>query len=240
MISEFFNFYFYKSLENTNDKIKEISFLENAKSHLALYSVLQKKGRGRKNRIWLSEKGDLTCSFLIKSSMNPEDLGKINLFVVSTLISIFKKIGIEKIEFKWPNDIFVKKKKIAGVLIETNIYKGQINKIIIGIGINFVSKNTHEKINCISLSDLRSSYDAISLFFLISESFYNLINSFKKINFKSLSKDLSKVFINKNSLVTISLGKKIITGRFKEINSTGQLLLIDQNKMLKLNYGEIV
>ncbi len=240
MISEFFNFYFYKSLENTNDKIKELSSLENAKSHLALYSCLQKKGRGRKNRIWLSEKGDLTCSFLIKNSMNPEDIGKINLFVVSSLISIFKKIGIKKIEFKWPNDIFVKKKKIAGVLIETNVYKGQINKIIIGIGINFVSKNTDRKINCISLSDLRSSHDAISLFFLISESFYNLINSFKKINFKSLSKDLSKVFINKNSLVTINLGKKIITGRFKEINSTGQLLLIDQNRMLKLNYGEII
>ena len=78
------------------------------------------------------------------------------------------------------------------------------------------------------------------MLFLISESFYNLINSFKKINFKSLSKDLSKVFINKNSLITINLGKKIITGRFKEINSTGQLLLIDQNGMLKLNYGEII
>ena len=103
-----------------------------------------------------------------------------------------------------------------------------------------MSKKTDQKINCISLFDLRSSHDAISLFFLISESFYNLINSFKKINFKYLSKDLSKVFINKNSLVTINLGKKIITGRFKEINSTGQLLLIDQNRILKLNYGEII
>ena len=155
MKKEYFDFYFYKSLDNTNDKIKELSLSQKSKSHLALFSKEQNNGRGRKNRLWISEKGDLTCSFLIKNKLNPKDIGKINLIVVHSLINIFKKIGIKNLEFKWPNDIFIKKKKIAGVLIETNINKGQINKLIIGIGINVVSKDLSLDINCISLSDLK-------------------------------------------------------------------------------------
>ena len=56
-------------------------------------------------------------------------------------MNILKNLGIKNVEFKWPNDIFIKKKKVAGILIETNVYRGKINKFIIGIGINIVKKH---------------------------------------------------------------------------------------------------
>ncbi len=240
MKKEYFDFYFYKSLDNTNDKIKELSLSQKSKSHLALFSKEQNNGRGRKNRLWISEKGDLTCSFLIKNKLNPKDIGKINLIVVHSLINIFKKIGIKNLEFKWPNDIFIKKKKIAGVLIETNINKGQINKLIIGIGINVVSKDLSLKINCISLSDLKKKIDALSFFFLISRKFYNFSKNLKIINFNHLSMDLSKIFFNRKVPININLGNNSICGMFKKIDSSGQLILLSENKTMKLNYGEII
>ena len=63
----FFDLYFFKNIENSNDKIKEV-FKKNDNSRLALFCVNQKKGRGRKGRIWKSKVGDLTCSILMEGS----------------------------------------------------------------------------------------------------------------------------------------------------------------------------
>ena len=95
MVKKYFDYYFYRSLENTNDKIKDLSVTENKKSNLALFSYEQKKGRGRKNRLWISEKGDLTCSFLIKKKIKIKDLGKINLFIVSIIMNILKILELK-------------------------------------------------------------------------------------------------------------------------------------------------
>ena len=240
MVKKYFDYYCYRSLENTNDKIKVLSVTENKKSNLALFSYEQKKGRGRKNRLWISEKGDLTCSFLIKKSIKIKDLGKINLFIVSMLMNILKNLGIKNIEFKWPNDIFIKKKKVAGILIETNINRGKINKFIIGIGINIVKKTFKKNIQNISLSELKINLDAINFFFLISKKLSDFTTNKNKINYENLSQSLSKVFFKKTSIIKINLGKEFLNAKFKKIDSSGQLVLTNDDKDFKLNYGEII
>ena len=59
----FFDLYFFKNIENSNDKVKEV-LKKNDSSRLALFCINQKKGRGRKGRVWKSKVGDLTCSIL--------------------------------------------------------------------------------------------------------------------------------------------------------------------------------
>ena len=148
-----FNYYIYKALDNTNDELKKVGKKIKDKN-IALFCVNQKNGRGRQKRLWFSKEGDLTCSFLINKKIKINDIGKINIFIVSALIDIFKNIGIrERVEFKWPNDIFVKKKKIGGVLIETVLSKKFIEQFVIGIGINHVKKSLDNKYSCISLKD---------------------------------------------------------------------------------------
>ena len=66
---KFYDLYFFKNLENSNDKIKELG-KNNNNSSLALFCTHQKNGRGRKGRIWKSKKGDLTCSILIKKKLD--------------------------------------------------------------------------------------------------------------------------------------------------------------------------
>ena len=240
MVKKYFDYYFYRSLENTNDKIKDLSVTENKKSNLALFSHEQKKGRGRKNRLWISEKGDLTCSFLIRKSIKIKDLGKINLFIVSIIMNILKNLGIKNIEFKWPNDIFIKKKKVAGILIETTVNGGKINKFIIGIGINIVKKTFKQNIQNISLSELKINLDAINFFFLISKKLSDFTTNMNKINYENLSQTLSKVFFKKTSIIKINLGKEFLNAKFKKIDSSGQLVLTNDDKDFKLNYGEII
>ena len=110
MDNGFFDLYFFKNIENSNDKIKEV-FKKNDNPRLALFCINQKKGRGRKGRVWKSKVGDLTCSILIKKKLDISEMGRINIIIVSIIINIFEDLGLNKVKFKWPNDIFINKKK---------------------------------------------------------------------------------------------------------------------------------
>ena len=61
MFLSFFEHYFYKSLDNTNDKVKKLNMLK--KRNIGVFTGFQRKGRGRKQREWESSIGDLACSF---------------------------------------------------------------------------------------------------------------------------------------------------------------------------------
>ena len=102
----------------------------------------QKGGRGQRNNNWLSEKGkNLTFSFLLEPNI---ELSNQFLLHIITSISIFKtllEINIKNISIKWPNDIYVNDKKIAGILIENLVYRKFIHKSVIGVGLNINQTN---------------------------------------------------------------------------------------------------
>ena len=239
MVKKFFDLYFFRTLANTNDKIKEIQKFNN-NSYLALYCENQKNGRGRKGRIWESKKGDLTCSFLIKKKLNIKQIGRINLIIVSILIDIFRNLGFSHVKFKWPNDILINTKKISGILLETNVSDNSITQFTIGIGINMHSKLKKKKYSAISLNELGIKIDPVHIFFLIINNLYYYIDNFSNIQFNLLSKKLSRYFFEKNSSIDVLTAKHINKGIFKKINSLGELYLENDSELLKISYGEII
>ncbi len=239
MVKKFFDFYFFRTLANTNDKIREIEKF-NKESHLALFCENQKNGRGRKGRIWESKKGDLTCSFLIKKKFNLRQLGRINLILVSILIDIFKNLGFDQVKFKWPNDILINTRKISGILIETNISESSVNLITIGVGININSNFKNKNYSAISLNELGVKVDPLYIFYLIVGNLYNYIDNFSNNQFNLLSKKLSRYFFDKNSSIKVIVGNQINEGVFKKINSLGELFLENNSRLLKISYGEII
>ena len=77
---------------------------------------------------------------MINKDFEVNEIGKINIWFSLTLLSLLKKKFPKKqFKIKWPNDIYLEEKKLAGILIETNIQKNKIRNLIIGLGINFVS-----------------------------------------------------------------------------------------------------
>ncbi len=241
MCKDYFDFHFFNSLENTNDKIRKISLdLKKENNHLALFCSYQKKGRGRKNRVWNSSKGDLTCSFLIKKRLNISQTGKINLFITYSLINILRKIGIKNVQFKWPNDIFVEDKKIAGILIESSIYNNYINQYIIGIGLNLIKKTMDTNYEYTSLNQLGKKFEPLKLFFLIVDSMYYYLGNFLRIDFNILSQNISKIFYEKIKPIKINLGKKNIIGKFEKITPSGEIILKDRSEVKTIGYGEII
>ncbi|MEE2694775.1 MAG: biotin--[acetyl-CoA-carboxylase] ligase [Pseudomonadota bacterium] len=241
MKKQFFDYHFFKSLENTNDEIKKINLIRGKNNNLALFSKIQSKGRGRSSKKWISHKGDLTCSFLINKELEIKEVGRVNLIVAISIIEIFKNIGLkEEINFKWPNDIFIRKKKIAGVLIETNILKNKIQNLTIGIGVNFISKSIDGKYPPISISNLKLRIDPINFFFMISNNLSLYFNDYERLDFQKLSLVLSRYFLYSKRLVKIKKAGNHIQGNFVRINSYGKLILKNNSEKYEINYGELL
>ena len=222
-----FNYYFFKEVINTNDKIKKINLNENPeKLNLALFSEKQSKGRGRGSNVWISSKGDLTSSFLFNRKFNVKELGQINLSIVFIVLMIFKaKYKNVDFKFKWPNDIFVNGKKIAGILIETNVVKKSILFILIGIGINFIT-SPKLKYSTTSISKFSSMLDPLS-FFKLSEEMAKTLSDFDKIDFRKLSEIVSRSIFSSNGIVKVKQNRNIFLGKFIKIDELGTIVIED-------------
>ena len=165
-----FRFKKVKSTNNTAIRIIRNSKLENG----MIISELQSDGRGQYGRRWISEKGNLFVSlFYVQNNLylTLKQLTKINSFLVKKLLAKYYK---KKIDFKKPNDLLIKKKKICGILQET-IDKLDKKYLIVGIGINLIK------------SPSINNYPTTNLYDLIK----------KKISKKKVEMDLKQIFENK-------------------------------------------
>ena len=112
---------------------------------------VQTQGKGQRGNVWLSESGkNLLSSFVFK----PDNLSVENQIALTwatslSLLETLRKFNIEAL-IKWPNDIFVGGKKIAGILIENQLQGSKISCSIIGVGLN-INQTFFEDLNATSL-----------------------------------------------------------------------------------------
>ena len=133
----------FKKVKSTNNTAIRIIKKSNHKYGMVT-SDFQTMGKGQYGRKWISHKGNLFVSFFhefknIRLSLS--SLTKINCLLVKKLLTNYYK---KSIEFKKPNDLLIKKKKICGILQETiSILDNKF--LIVGIGINIIKnpKNTN-------------------------------------------------------------------------------------------------
>ncbi|ASS48042.1 MAG: biotin--[acetyl-CoA-carboxylase] ligase [Candidatus Fluviicola riflensis] len=98
----------------------------------------QTAGRGQRGSLWHSASGkQFTCSvYTATAFLSVERYWYLNLAVALAVRETIQAFILEKAVIKWPNDILVNDKKIAGILIETQWNSGNIMGAIIGVGIN--------------------------------------------------------------------------------------------------------
>ena len=233
-------YHIYKTVRNTNETIKYINtnFNQNF-SNLALFSQHQTHGRGRGENIWLSKKGDFTSSFLFNKKFKSHMLGQINILIVYGLIKLLeeKMIGLD-LKFKWPNDIYFNEMKLAGILTETTIQKQEINSLIIGIGINFISCPIFNNKKSARLIDFSTKSTPLNMFFTLSEVFENYFNNFINQDFLKLSKELSSKMLKKNKIISVKQNNKTFKGEFIRIDKYGAIVIQTTNGCINLSYGE--
>ena len=97
----------------------------------------QTAGRGRAGRVWSAAPGSaLLCSVLLRPRLAPDDLGMLPLMAGVAVARTVERLGGVSARVKWPNDVLVGDRKIAGVLMQSRIGPAGVGHIVLGIGLN--------------------------------------------------------------------------------------------------------
>ncbi len=101
-----------------------------------MVSEVQTQGRGRSGRSWESPKGGLWLSLVVKPKIPVDRISLLQFLFANALRTGIEEVYGVQSEVKWPNDIVVDWKKLAGILIEAKISGPELVYAIVGIGLN--------------------------------------------------------------------------------------------------------
>jgi len=128
---------FYGSLESTNTYASQCLKTTELQEGTVICSDFQTAGKGQQGNRWESEDGkNLLFSIILYPASVSLDSQYFISMAISLGISDFLLGILPEVKIKWPNDIYVKNDKIAGILIENSVMGGTIESCIAGIGIN--------------------------------------------------------------------------------------------------------
>ncbi len=178
-----FNIVHLNSTTSTN--IHAHQFVEqNPQSEGVVFCAdFQDRGKGQKGSKWQSDSGlNLLLSLILCPQFKVQKRFLISQAVSLALFTALDKLSVDELSIKWPNDILVGSKKIAGVLIENSIKGNLINHSIVGIGLN-VNQTEFKEMDREATSlqlELENSLDVKEvLHFLLKElkTYYSLLFS---------------------------------------------------------------
>jgi BirA family biotin operon repressor/biotin-[acetyl-CoA-carboxylase] ligase len=120
---------------STNDVAKRHA-KEGEAEGLVIVAKRQTQGRGRQGREWVSPEGGLYLSILLRPGFDPKELTRLTVYSAVPVAKAIEKVTGLRTEMKWPNDIQIEGRKVAGLLVEGSSQQGKIAYVVLGIGIN--------------------------------------------------------------------------------------------------------
>ena len=245
------NIYYEESLDSTNDYAMRLAN-DGAPEGTIVVTDFQKSGRGRQTRKWYSTRGqNLLMSLVVRPELDIEMAQKIALATATILITSIKdflknrKIKIEGLEVKWPNDVLLNGKKLGGILVESRLQNKTIKALVIGVGLN-VNSTVREmpeeiKDKAITLFDVIGKKIIIEeLISLFLKQFEQNYMKFERTNYAGVVKTWKKYCHQFGDPIVVKTPVNDETGIFYDVNSEGYLLYKTRSgETKKLVSGEI-
>ena len=231
-----------KTVKSTNLEIKKMISSNKNINNLCLSADNQTDGYGRRNAKWFSYKGNIHLSILVKPKCSINEVNQLSFMTSITLGDTLKKIKSNiNIKYKWPNDILLNKKKIAGVIIETSSFVNKkIKWVIIGIGLNIKKSpnlNTKEfKITSLNKEKIYVRKDDFIDLFL--QRFFRNYESWKKKGFNFIKKDWISNVYKKNNKIVVKYQNNYIKGKILDLLINGGIKLKTSKETKELFYGD--
>jgi len=240
--------YYFDSIDSTQNQALKMAD-DPANAGAVIVAAKQTGGRGRSGRKWVSPKGGIWISIILQPKF---DISITTLFPIASALAL--SIAIEKIfsikpKLKWPNDLTIKGKKVAGMLVDVSLESNKIENLVLGVGINFdvnvkqIEKALKETPNFYGVASLKKEKQEIKPVQLVQTFLLELEKIYKLLNAKQTKKIISEwtkrsSTIGKNIELDTTNGK--ITGKATKIDDDGALIITENSKTHKVIAGDIV
>ena len=128
------NIIYFDTIGSTNDEAKKTA-ADGAAEGTVLLAATQTGGKGRLNRSFFCPAGGLWFSTILHPDVSPFDAPKYTLLAAVAVTDLLRSRKFAA-KIKWPNDVYLNGKKLTGILTETRLSGGQVDFVVLGIGIN--------------------------------------------------------------------------------------------------------
>ena len=191
----------------------------------------QAHGRGRLSREWLSPKGGIYFTLILRPRISPAYAPRINLMASVAVATTIKKLFGLNAELKWPNDVLIEGRKVCGILAEMDAEMDVVNFVNVGIGINTNTSVLQFAKTATSLKDVLGR--EISRKEFLSVLFREIEQQQALLMEADLIKEWKELSGTLNKYVMILSPGEVIVGRAIDIDATGALIVKERNGSLK-------
>ena len=130
-----YRIYHFDNVPSTNDMAKKIA-RRSEEERIVIVADTQTRGRGRLGRQWISPKGGLWLSIIVRPQICLKEALKLTFITSTTVARTLQEMFGLRTEVKWPNDVLVNGRKICGILTETSTKGNIVEFAVVGIGLN--------------------------------------------------------------------------------------------------------
>lgn len=230
------------STESTNTYLLDIASHHMGKRY-AVLSEKQDSGRGRRGREWVSPFGkNIYLSMLWSFQGGLASLGGLSLVVAIAVERALVELGVVGIKLKWPNDVYLDDKKLAGILLEVSGEYSGYCQVVIGIGLNIKLSDRDAKSIDQPWSQLAEhliGVDRNTIAATVIEQLMKSIEAFDKHGFQSFKEYWVKRDAFYGKEVELILPGRVRAGISRGVNSKGELLLETDTGLEAINAGEL-
>ena len=233
---------YYDTIDSTNTAAYNLA-KQGAKEGTVVVAEKQTKGRGRLSREWVSPKQKgIYFSVILRPEITPFQAPKMTLMAaVSVALAIRETTGAQAL-IKWPNDILLNGKKIAGILTEMEAEPDSIKFLILGIGINANTKSSELPKGASSIhSETDKKVSRIELLRNTLKRLEEHYSLFKREGFSPIKKEWTNLSATLGRRVRATCMHKKIEGEAVDIDSDGALKIrLDNGFHEKVMAGDIL
>ncbi len=197
----------------------------------------QLQGRARRGRSWISEPGNLYASMLLIDPATPAATATLPLAVAVAVHGAIARVlpqGADRPTLKWPNDVLIGGAKVSGILLEIENLPDGRSAVVIGCGINVVHAPDEVMYPATTLRAAGSSVSADELFARLCQT---MAQELQIWNAGRGVAAVRQAWLDKadgiGKSIAVKLPDETITGTFKEIDQSGCLVIIDQDKTVR-------
>ena len=215
---------------------------EGAPDGTVVWAKRQSAGRGRRGRTWVSDEGNLYVSLLLRpdvDTMRCLQLGFVTANVVAdTVLSVLPRHAY--VHCKWPNDVLVENKKIAGILLEAGPVKNGVPEwLVIGVGLNIIHHPGDALFPATDLNREGGGDSVENLLVAFCRRFLSAMVAWRNLGFADARRTWLARAWHLGKPITVRLETETIEGTFSGLDSDGTLLLDTASGVRRISTGDV-
>ncbi len=201
----------------------------------------QSAGRGRRGNVWVSAPGNLFATLLLTEPSAPPHAPQLSFVAALALRDAVSDVALQfgpALKVKWPNDLLLGGKKLAGILIEGDSEPGF--SVAIGVGANCVSHPAETARPATDLGAAGAAVNSEQLFTALTLTMTKRLAQWERGHgFASIRADWLKCAAGLGEDIRVRLPERELAGRFEGLDEAGRLLVLGQDGVTAITAGEV-